>query len=176
MVKCYQRVLRYFIIYRNKYILLYNFVYINKYRLFHKYYIIKYLNIMIKTFEQFNKIYEGMGLGQGLGEYNDKMKDYYGKLHELVDDCINEIKNMLVEIGGSFEFDEDATDPLTTFYVIRGGAEETMVLKVYINEERKNEVFVDYANGESGYLLDMLIAGDIFEVYIAIAEYVQNQK
>lgn len=131
---------------------------------------------MIKTFEQFNKIYEGMGLGQGLGEYNDKMKDYYGKLHDLVEDCINEIKNMLMEIGGSFEFDEDATDPLTTFYAIRGGAEETMVLKVYINEKRRNEVFVDYANGKSGYLVDMLIEGDIFEVYIAIAEYVQNQK
>ncbi len=161
MVNCYQRVLRYFIIYRKK--------------LFHKYYIIKYFNIMIKTFEQF-KIYEAMGLGQGLGEYNDKMKDYYSKLHELVEDCINEIKNMLIEIGGSFEFDEDATDPLTTFYAIRGGAEETIVLKVYINKKRNNEVFVDYANGKSGYLLDMLIAGDIFEVYIAIAEYVQNQK
>lgn len=131
---------------------------------------------MIKTFEQFNRLHEGIGIGQGLGEWNDKMKDYYGAVHKLVNDCINEIKNMLIEIGGIFEFDEDATDPLNTFYAIRSGAEETIILKVYINEERNNEVFVDYANGKSDYISDMLIVGDIFEVYIAIAEYVQNQK
>lgn len=131
---------------------------------------------MIKTFEQFNRLHEGIGIGQGLGEWNDKMKDYYSAVDKLVNDCINEIKNMLIEIGGIFEFDEDATDPLNTFYEIRGGAEDTIILKVYINEERNNEVFVDYANGKSDYISDMLIVGDIFEVYIAIAEYVQNQK
>jgi hypothetical protein len=131
---------------------------------------------MIKTFEQFNRLNERIGIGQGLGEWNDKMKNYHGAVDKLVNDCINEIKNMLIEIGGIFEFDEDATDPLNTFYAIRSGAEDTIILKVYINEERNNAVFVDYANGKSDYISDMLIVGDIFEVYIAIAEYVQNQK
>ena len=131
---------------------------------------------MIKTFEQFNRLHEGIGIGQGLGKWNDKMKNYHGAVDKLVNNCINEIKKMLIEIGGIFEFDEDATDPLNTFYAIRGGAEDTIILKVYINEERNNEVFVDYANGKSDYISDMLIVGDIFEVYIAIAEYVQNQK
>ena len=130
--------------------------------------------IMIKTFEQFNKLNEGTN--QGMGHYNEKMKDYYGAIDNMIEDCINEIKKMLIEIGGVFEFDPEATDPITTFYAIHGGAEETIVIKVYINEDRNNEVFVDYNNGKSDNISDMLICGDIIEIYIALTEYIQNKK
>lgn len=130
--------------------------------------------IMIKTFEQFNKLNEGTN--QGMGHYNEKMKDYYGAIDNVIEDCINEIKKMLIEIGGVFEFDTEATDPITTFYAIHGGAEETIVTKVYINEDRNNEVFVYYNNGKSDYISDMLIYGDIIEIYIALTEYIQNKK
>ena len=130
--------------------------------------------IMIKSFEQFNKLYEGTG--QGLGHYNDKMKDYYGAIDDLLEDCIGEIKKMLIEIGGSFEFDPEADDPLTTYFEINNGAEVTEIIRVYINEERKDSVFVDYSNGESGYISDMVRYGDIIEIYIAISEYMQNKK
>lgn len=129
---------------------------------------------MIKTFEQFNKLNEGTN--QGIGHYNEKMKDYYGAIDNIIEDCINEIKKMLIEIEGVFEFDPEATDPINTFCAIHGGAEETIVIKVYINEDRNNEVFVDYNNGKSDNISDMLICGDIIEIYIALTEYIQNKK
>lgn len=125
---------------------------------------------MIKTFEQFNK-------NQGLGHYNDKMKDYYGLINDLLEDCINEIKKMLMEIGGSFAFDPEADEPLTTYYLTHNNRVETpMVIRVYINKERRDNVFVDYSNGKSEYLSDMIIYDDIIEIYIALAEYMQNKK
>ncbi len=130
---------------------------------------------MIKTFEEFNKLNEGTN--QGMGHYNDKMKDYYGAIGDLLEDCINEIKKMLMEIGGSFEFDPEADDPLTTYYLTSSNrVENPMVIRVYINKERRDNVFVDYSNGKSEYLSDMIIYDDIIEIYIALAEYMQNKK
>ena len=124
---------------------------------------------MIKTFEQFNKLYEGVS------HYEEK--DYYTVMDEILEDCINEIKKMLTELGGSFEFDPESEldEPFTTLYPIHDGAEETTVIKLYINKDRKDSVFVEYSNGKSGYMVDMIIYSDIIELYTVLYDYMQNK-
>ena len=38
------------------------------------------------------------------------------------------------------------------------------------------EAILDYNNGKSDNISDMLICGDIIEIYIALTEYIQNKK
>ena len=123
---------------------------------------------MIKTFEQFNKLYEGVDRDE---------KNYYGAIDDLLEDCISEIKKMLIEIGGSFEFDPDSEldEPFTTLYPIHGGAEKTTVTRLYINKDRKDSVFVEYSNGKSEYMIDMIIHNDIIDLYSVLYDYMHNE-
>ena len=85
---------------------------------------------------------------------------------------------MLTELGGSFEFDPDESEldePFTTLYPIHGGAEDATVIKLYINKDRKDSVFVEYSNGKSGYMSDMILYGDIIELFIVLDKYMQNE-
>lgn len=124
---------------------------------------------MIKSFEQFNK------LNEGVSRYDKK--NYYTVIDDILEDCINGIKEMLTELGGSFEFDPESEldEAFTTLYPTHGGAEDATVIKLYINKDRKDSVFVEYSNGKSGYMSDMILYGDIIELFIVLDKYMQNE-